>query len=347
MNTINIVWLRRDLRLFDNHALHEALKANISVLPIFIFDKNILDKLEKPYDNRVQFIHNTIKQLQLQLEVFGGSIHCWHSTPLEVFNTLIKTYNINAVYTNHDYETYGIERDDAINALLAKHNIAFNSFKDQVLFEKNEVVKDDGLPYTVFTPYSKKWKQKLGNTQFTNYDCSGIKNHCYQTKEKLIPTLVQMGFEETSFTYPNHEVALDIVKKYSTQRDYPGIRGTTQLGLHLRFGTISIRQLANIAIKNNETYLNELIWRDFYHMILYNFPHINKGKAFKPIYDNVQWNNNEAAFKAWCEGNTGYPIVDAGMRELNTTGFMHNRVRMITASFLTGVGEKLILQKNY
>ena len=334
MTTVNIMWFRRDLRLTDNHALYHALKANQNVLPIFIFDINILNKLEDKTDLRVQFIHQTLSQLQLQLSKFGSTLQVFYGDPVVVFKNLQQQYNINSVYTNHDYETYGITRDLAVKNLLAINNIKFESYKDQVIFEKSEVVKDDGLPYTVFTPYSKRWKLALANSPITPYDSLTLKNNFYKQVAIPLPSLESMGFIATNFIYPTAEANLEIIKKYSTQRDYPGINSTSKLGLHLRFGTISIRALALTAIANNDTYLSELIWRDFYHAILFHFPHVGQGIAFRPIYDKITWRNNTTEFEAWCNGQTGYPIVDAGMRELNATGFMHNRVRMITASFL-------------
>jgi deoxyribodipyrimidine photo-lyase len=334
MQKINIVWLRRDLRLEDNVALFNALGSKNPVLPLFIFDKNILDKLEDKTDLRVQFLHNTLTDLQKELQKIGTSLEVHYGTPIDIFNTLTKKYKIEEVFANHDYEAYGINRDIEIKAYLESSNIVFSTYKDHVIFEKHEVTKDDGLPYTVFTPYSKKWKLALAEKPNIVLDCKTNEQNYLKQKAAPIISLQSMGFNTCDFNFPTKEANLDIIKNYSAQRDFPGIESTSKLGLHLRFGTISIRALCDLAKANNETFLNELIWRDFYNAILFHFPHVNKGQAFRPIYDNIEWNNNTTEFVAWCIGKTGYPIVDAGMRELNATGFMHNRVRMIVASFL-------------
>jgi deoxyribodipyrimidine photo-lyase len=331
---INIFWFRRDLRLEDNTSLHHALKAGLPVLPIFIFDKNILDKLEDKADARVQFIHNCVNQLNNELVALGSGLSIYYSTPVEVFKQLIAQYQIDTVFANNDYEYYARERDNEVAKMLTAINCKFNSYKDHVIFEKDEVLKDDGKPYTVFTPYSRKWKQKLDENTFKEFDTSNINSNFHKLKPLPIVGLSEMGFKSTTHDYPSKSVEASLVKNYAAQRDIPSVAGTSHLGLHLRFGTISTRSLAKYSSNLSETFLNELIWRDFYHCITWHFPHVGKGKAFKPVYDNIVWRNDEADYKAWCQGQTGYPIVDAGMRELNATGFMHNRVRMIVASFL-------------
>jgi deoxyribodipyrimidine photo-lyase len=248
---------------------------------------------------------------------------------------LLKKYSVATVYTNHDYEAYAAERDGAIENLLKENAAAFYTYKDQVIFEKAEVVKDDGKPYSVFTPYSRKWKAALKETHLKGYASEKMFENFYKQKALTIPSLKSMGFKASGKTFPAKQLSKELVRKYTGNRDYPAINGTSKLGVHLRFGTISIRQLVKHVQPLNETFLNELIWRDFYHMILWNFPHVGKGKAFREEYDWIKWCNNEAEFEKWCRGKTGYPIVDAGMRELNETGYMHNRVRMIVASFLT------------
>jgi deoxyribodipyrimidine photo-lyase len=303
------------------------------VLPVFIFDTNILDQLPTKADRRVEFIHNALTGLQQQLKELDSTLIVYHDTPLNAFKQLVKQYTISAVFTNHDYEPYARERDESIAQFLKEHDITFHTYKDQVIFEKNEVVKDDGKPYTIFTPYSKKWKARL-NEYLKSYPTKKYFNNFYQQAAKRIPSLQAIGFEKAGKAFPTDSPDNAIIKQYDKQRDIPGIDGTSHLGVHLRFGTISIRQLAQKASKLNETFLNELIWREFFQMILWHFPNVGKGKAFKAEYDFIKWRNNEKEFTRWCEGNTGYPIVDAGMRELNATGFMHNRVRMITASFL-------------
>ncbi|THU32005.1 deoxyribodipyrimidine photo-lyase [Niastella caeni] len=331
---INIFWFRRDLRLHDNAGLYHALKSNNPVLPIFIFDTNILDQLPQKADRRVTFIHDALKQMQQQLSETGSTLQAFHDTPLNAFKLLAQQYTIEQVFTNHDYEPYARERDEAIAQFLQQHNIAFHTYKDQVIFEKEEVVKDDGKPYTVFTPYSRKWKAALNEFYLKSYSTEKYFYNFYQQSIKPVPTLKSIGFEETGASFPSATFDNNIIQEYDQRRDFPAIAGTSRLGVHLRFGTISVRQLAKQATQLNDTFLNELIWRDFFQMILWHFPHVGKGKAFKAEYDFIQWRNKEDEFARWCAGNTGYPIVDAGMRELNATGFMHNRVRMITASFL-------------
>ncbi len=333
MHKITIFWFRRDLRLEDNAGLYHALRSGKAVLSIFIFDTNILDKLENKADRRVEFILNAINDLNSQLQKLGSLLKVLHGSPDNVFKKLITEYDIETVFTNHDYEPYAKERDEAISAFLASKNISLKTFKDQCIFERNEVVKDDGKPYTVFTPYSKKWKQKLNEFYVKDYPCQTYFKNFYQTKTFTIPSLSELGFEKTDLETPAAKADLDIIKHYKESRDFPAIRGTSRLSVHLRFGTVSIRSLVKIALQYNDTWLNELIWRDFYMMILDHFPHAAKN-SFKPQYNRIIWRNNEEEFKAWREGKTGFAIVDAGMRELNATGFMHNRVRMITASFL-------------
>lgn len=333
-DNIIIFWFRRDLRLEDNKGLIEALQKGLPVLCIFIFDKNILDKLSDKSDKRVSFIHKSIIELQEQLVEFNSSLKVFHDTPLNTFKQLTQLYSISHVFANHDYERYGIERDQLVNDFLSNHQIAFHTYKDQVIFEKKEVVKDSGDPYTVFTPYSKKWKAIWRTTTITFENIKDFKKRFFKIEPQPIPEMADLGFQNTPLIFPEKNINSKILLQYNKNRDFPGITGTSHLGIHLRFGTISIRLLAKESEKISEAFLNELIWRDFYHMICWNFPHINHYKSFKPAYDQIQWVNNEKDFESWCMGNTGYPIVDAGMRELNETGFMHNRVRMIVASFL-------------
>jgi deoxyribodipyrimidine photo-lyase len=338
--SVILFWFRRDLRFKDNtglyHALKLAQKLELKVLPIFIFDKMILDKLEDKADRRVDFIHQTITELQATLTEKGKSFWVHHGTPVEAFELLTKQYQIHSVFTNQDYEPYGINRDAQITKQLAKDKIDFCSYKDQVIFEKSEVTKEDGKPYTVFTPYSRRWKAAWeANTPKLLPSEKGLE-YFIDSKPLKIPSLKAMGFEQTDLVVPAKKWKESTVKNYTEQRNFPAKEGgTSHLGMHLRFGTISIRQLALETASINTTYLNELIWRDFYHMILWHFPHVAEGKSFRAQYDLIEWRNNEKEFEAWCNGQTGYPIVDAGMRELNANGFMHNRVRMIVASFLT------------
>lgn len=331
---VAIFWYRRDLRLEDNAGLFHALKSGYKVLPIFIFDKNILDKLENKKDQRVEFIHKALTEIQEQLVSFGSSLLVKYGSPIEIWKSLISDFDIAEVYTNHDYEKYAIERDKQIGELLNANGIAFYTFKDQTIFEKNEVLSGAGTPYTVFTPYSRKWKERLNEFYLKSYPTEKYFGNFQKSSLYSLPTLNEIGFNETGSVFPKKELREELIKKYDEVRDIPSILGTSRLSVHLRFGTVSIRKLTQKAFALNEKWLNELIWRDFYMNILYHFPHIAEGKSFRKEYDNIVWRNNQAEFKRWCDGKTGYPIVDAGMRELNATGFMHNRVRMITASFL-------------
>ncbi len=329
-----IFWFRRDLRLEDNAGLYHALKGPDPVLPLFIFDREILDQLENRTDRRVEFIYTVILEMQEKLVQMGSGLEIQYGYPIDVFKKLLDQHDITAVFTNTDYEPYATERDTAVKNLLSEKKIAFHSYKDQVIFEKGEVLKDDGKPYTVFTPYSRKWKAQVDKFYLYSYPVKKYWHNFFQWKSKAILALASMGFKATGEPFPSSSIRPTLLKKYADQRDLPGIEGTSRLGVHLRFGTISIRVLARMAAAASDVFLGELIWRDFYQMILWHFPHVGNGKAFKPAYDHIRWRNNEQEFEKWCKGETGYPIVDAGMRELNTTGFMHNRVRMITASFL-------------
>jgi deoxyribodipyrimidine photo-lyase len=331
---VSLFWFRRDLRLEDNAGLYHALKNGHPVLPFFLFDRNILDLLENKTDRRVDFIYRTLQEMQKKLRQHGSALEVFYGRPEEAFRHLLAEYDLAAVYANRDYEPYATERDHGIQTLLAEKDIPFHSYKDQVIFETNEVLKDDGRPYTIFTPYSRKWRSLLNDFALKSYPVKKYHRHFYPWKGKAFPSLISMGFKPTSASFPPATINTELLKRYGEQRDYPGIQGTSRLGLHLRFGTIGIRTLANKAAEHSDTYLNELIWRDFYQMILWHFPQVGKGRAFKPVYDGIQWRNDEKDFEQWCTGNTGYPLVDAGMRELNTTGFMHNRVRMVVASFL-------------
>lgn len=328
-----LFWHRRDLRIDDNAGLYHALKEG-EVQPVFIFDNQILSKLPAN-DQRIIFIHQEIERLQSEYKALGSSLLICYGNPVELIPKLAIDTGSNLVYTNRDYEPYARERDKVIFDQLKRHGIDFKGAKDHVIFEKEEVVKLDGLPYTVFTPYSRKWREKLNEFYLKPYPTATYASSLAKSQYTEIPTLASMGFEGTkSVTFPDRTVELNKVNSYHTNRDIPSIDGTTRLSLHLRFGTISIRELARMANQHNATYLNELIWRDFYQMIIFHFPH-SATNSFKKQYDAIPWENNEIHFQAWCEGKTGYPLVDAGMRELNATGFMHNRVRMVVASFLT------------
>jgi len=330
---VNIFWFRRDLRLNDNHGLFEALRSGLPVLPVFIFDSTILEKLPED-DLRVAFIYNRINTLNKQLEKFNRKIAVYHGKPAAVFKDIISKYSINAVYTNHDYEPYATERDKAVQHILKGAGITFNTFKDQVLFEAGEIQKPDGTPYVVFTPYSKKWIEKMNAEGVDHYNSESLPENLWEKTPSTIPTPAQMGFNFPRKQVIDPEIPSELVKNYAESRNFPDQDKTTRLGVHLRFGTISVRECINEGRKHSPAWLNELIWREFFMQILAHFPKV-VNNAFKSDYDRILWANNEDHFKSWCEGMTGYPLVDAGMRELKHTGFMHNRVRMVVASFLT------------
>lgn len=331
---LTLFWFRRDLRLEDNHGLFQALNNTEAVLPVFIFDKEILDKLSNKKDKRVSFIHKTLAALNAELIKKGSSLLIIHDSSLNAFEKICKTFDVKQVFTNHDYEPQAIERDAKVSDWLKAKDIGFHSFKDQVVFEKSEVMKSDGLPYTIFTPYSKIWKLKFAEKPLLTFPSEKLTDNFIKTKPYAFPALDEIGFEETEANISSIIPDAAIIRNYEATRNFPAIEGTSKLSIHLRFGTVSVRALVKAANELSEQWLNELIWREFFMMILFHFPHV-KNSCFKKKYDFIPWRNNEAEFRAWCKGETGYPIVDAGMRELNETGFMHNRVRMIVASFLT------------
>ncbi len=331
---ISICWLRRDMRLHDNAALYYALKSGYPVLVLFIYDRDILDQLDDKRDRRVEFIHNQVLGLQEQLTGMASTILARYGRPVDVFKDLLQEFDIAEVYTNYDYETYAKLRDRAVAGMLAEHGIGFNgSYKDTTLLDRDEVRSGGGGAYTVFTPYSKNWLSKLEDPfQLKSYPTEQYFNHFYKTSPQGIPTLAEMGFEPLGEAFPKPVVDDALLKTYQEMRDFPARTGTSELGIHLRFGTISIRDLARQARASSDTFLKELAWRDFYFQVLEHFPHVEH-HAFRREYDNIRWRNNEDEFEKWCLGQTGYPLVDAGMRQLNETGWMHNRVRMVTASF--------------
>jgi deoxyribodipyrimidine photo-lyase len=332
---ITLFWHRRDLRLHDNAGLYHALKSGYPVLSVFIFDQAILDKLDDKCDRRVAFIHQAISDLQAQLTQIGSTLIVRYGKPLEIWKQLTQEHSIAEVHTNHDYEPYALQRDKAVGELLNARGTAFYTHKDQCIFEKSEILSGAGTPYTVFTPYSRKWKETANDFYYQSYPNEQYFSHFLKTDALPLPSLESMGFEATGQPFPAKTVRDELVEHYKERRDIPSIQGTSRLSVHLRFGTISIRELARHTKDLSETFLNELIWRDFYMQILWHFPHVGEGRAFRAEYDKIEWRRDEAQFQKWCDGLTGYPIVDAGMRELNATGFMHNRVRMVVASFLT------------
>jgi deoxyribodipyrimidine photo-lyase len=332
--SVTIVWFRRDLRLDDNTALYYALQEKAPVLPLFLFDTNILDDLEEKKDARVQFIHQKVAEIKAELEEKDSSMLIKHATPEDAWKAVLEAYNVKAVYTNRDYEPYAKERDRNIENLLSKDDIPFYTFKDQVIFEKSEVLNESDEPYKVFTPYKDKWLAKYKRASVQPCDYSWRRFKFFTTKPLPMPSLSDMGFEESNVPIPEEKIKTGIIKTYDKTRDYPAQDGTSRIGIHLRHGTISIRQAVLQGVELNDVWLSELIWREFYMMILDHFPKV-VDQSFKPKYDKLPWKNDRQEFQKWCDGLTGYPIVDAGMRQLNSIGYMHNRVRMITASFLS------------
>lgn len=332
MQKTSIFWFRRDLRLDDNKGLSEALKSDEKVIPIFIFDRDILDHLEDKYDRRVDYIHQALEKINLELKEFESNLLTFYGKPLNIFKQLQKDYDIKAVYCNRDYEPAAIKRDDEVKDFLNSKDIEFIDFKDQVIFEKSDVVKDNGEPYTVYTPFSSKWKKILTEDDYKSVRIN--KEQFLKLPSKKILSLKEIGFEKTDLDFEEPGLESKIIDVYDKTRDFPALDATTHLGIALRFGTISIRKCVKFALSHNETWLNELIWREFFMQILFHFPKV-VNYCFKEKYENIVWRNNEAEFEKWCNGETGYPIVDAGMRQLNQTGQMHNRIRMVVASFLT------------
>jgi len=332
---ITLFWFRRDLRISDNAALYAALLEKTPVQPIFIFDTDILNDLQNPEDKRVSFIYEQIERLKKEFVELGSDLWVFYDSPLAVFQNLTQKIAISAVFANNDYEPYAQTRDKAISELCKTKGIPFKTFKDQVIFEKSEVTKSDGKPYTVFTPYMRRWKDTLINNPIQNYDTKPLLGNLNLTNRiSQLPTLDDMGFKKTAHGVTPPIIPTNIIAHYQDTRDLMGLEGTSRLSVHLRFGTISIRQLVSMALKTNETFLNELIWREFYMQILWHFPKVVT-QSFKPNYDAIPWNSSQSDYERWCSAQTGYPIVDAAMNQLLQTGFMHNRSRMIVASFLT------------
>ena len=331
---LNIFWFRRDLRLEDNVGFCKALHGKHRVMPIFIFDKKILDELPED-DARVSFIFENVQKIRQQLQEHDSSIAVYHGEPLEIFKRVLKEHEIENVITNHDYEPYARERDKEIREFLSKNNIGFHTFKDQVIFEKDEIVKDDGDPYVVYTPYMKKWKSNFNaEKQLKSFDPSKIMSNLIEHSRLPNLSLSDMGFRKSSIKVPDYTVSSQLIDNYKKTRNFPAKDGTSHLGPHLRFGTVSIRRMMARAIESkDEVFWQELIWREFFMQILFHYPK-TVHNAFRKKYDRISWRNNETEFENWKEGKTGYPLVDAGMRQLNATGYMHNRVRMLVASFL-------------
>ena len=323
---ISIFWFRRDLRLEDNTALNQALSKKLQVLPVFIFDEEILHELPNN-DPRVNFIYNSLNKIDQTLKKHNSSLLCLRGKPIKIWKNLLEKFQIESVFVNKDYEPYARHRDQKIKQILEKHGISFISLKDQVIHEENEILKNDNNPYTVFTPYKRKWLELYEAKPYTNK----VDFNNFYSKIRVFPSMEELGIKKSDISVKDFD--LSKVDDYEQIRDYPHIDQTSYLSPHLRFGTVSIREILSKLKPNNSVFQSELIWREFFMQILYHFPHVVT-KNFKPKYNAIKWLNNSTDFEKWCTGKTGYPIVDAGMRQLNKTGYMHNRVRMITAGFL-------------
>ncbi|CAM4328691.1 cryptochrome/photolyase family protein [Gillisia hiemivivida] len=328
-----VFWFRRDLRLDDNVGFLQALKGEFPVLPIFIFDSEILDDLPKN-DARLNFIFDTLQKMRKELQTKGSSLAMYFGKPAAIFKELFDQYDIQKIYTNRDYEPYAKQRDEKIEKLASDNNVEFLTFKDQVIFEKDEVVKGNGDPYVVYTPYMKLWKAEFKKIELEVHYTSQYLDNLIQNSRLPNLSLGDIGFEASTQKVPDYEVTPSLIQDYEAKRNYPAKDATSHLGPHLRFGTVGIRKIMKKAIsEKNEIFWQELIWREFFMQILYHFPD-TPTDAFKKKYDRIEWRNNKEEFKKWKTGTTGYPMVDAGMRQLNESGFMHNRVRMLVGSFL-------------
>ncbi len=324
--SISIAWLRRDLRLDDNRAIYEAHQTGDKVLVLFIFDTDIIDELDKD-DHRITFIYDNLEKISTELNNQKSALLIQKGRPLDIWKKLVSEYDIKSVHIARDYEPYAKERDREILNLLSSNNIIFKGYKDQVVFEKSEIVKQDNAPYTVFTPYKNKWVEAFKKNSNQNFE---LKKFNFLSYSSSFPSLTELGFKRSEKTVQPFQI--DDLDNYKIERDIPSLDHTSKLSPHLRFGTVSIRKIVD-KMKGNEVFLSELILREFFMQILYHFPQVID-QNFKEKYNGIQWRNDEVEFKKWCAGTTGYPMVDAGMRQLNQTGYMHNRVRMITAGFL-------------
>ena len=327
-----IFWFRRDLRLDDNHALFKALKSGYDVLPIFIFDSNITIKLNQN-DHRLNYINNVLDGLNKRLSENKKKIYTYKGDPIEIISKLIIKLKIKEIYLNKDYEPYAIDRDDKIEKLCVANNVSYNSFKDHVIFEEDQIVKKDGTPYVVYTPYSRKWIEKFQSNQLDSYP-SELNLGSFVDSDKIREVNYLMDFEKNIISPKTYNLNKDLIDKYEETRNFPALDSTSRIGVNLRFGTVSTRKIVKTSSeRSNNTFLKELIWREFFIQILWHFPHTTE-KSFKDKYERIEWRNDMDDFKLWCDGKTGYPIVDAGMNQLNKTGFMHNRLRMVVGSFL-------------
>ncbi len=344
-----LVWFRRDLRDYDHAALYHALKRARQVACAFVFDREILDALADPADRRVEFIHASVCELQQALEARGGGLVVRYGYARDEIVRLAVDFEVDAVFFNHDDDPEALARDSAVDAALGARGIAVHHCKDAVIFEREEVLTSAGRPYSVFTPYKNAWLKTLTPFQLRAYPVDARADRL-APQSTPVPGLQDMGFVSTNLRelrLPTGMAGgaqlfddfLQRIDRYQEARDFPAQKGPSYLSVHLRFGTVSVRQLAAAAWQHGgrgaQTWLSELIWRDFYHQILWHRPDVASGHAFKPQYDALPWPNPPTHFEAWCEARTGYPLVDAAMRQLNQTGYMHNRLRMVTAAFLT------------
>ncbi|GHA61606.1 cryptochrome/photolyase family protein [Pontibacter akesuensis] len=328
-----LFWFRRDLRLHDNAGLFHALASGKPVLPLFIFDRAILAKLEDKADARVSFIHDTVTKMQRELEDSGSTLLVKYGEPLEVLSELLNKYEVEGIYTNRDYEPYAQERDKAMAELAQQHQVEFSTFKDQVIFEKSEIMTQSGTPYKVYTPYKNAWKKAFTSEMAAPYTCREYFRQLLPHFKTNLPTLQEIGFTRSKIEVPPHDLSPETLSAYHSTRNLPALDATSRLSPHLRFGTVSVREAVKEALAHNDVWLQELIWREFFMQLLFHFP-ASADSSFSPKFSSINWRNIEEEFQRWCEGTTGFPLVDAGMRELNETGFMHNRVRMVVASFL-------------
>ncbi|MCU0428966.1 MAG: DNA photolyase family protein [Cytophagaceae bacterium] len=331
--SIAVFWFRRDLRVEDNAGLYQALTSGLPVLPVFIFDTTILRKLEDKTDPRVTFIHQSLQELHQIFSAHGSGLQVYTGEPLEVWMELLERYPVSKVFANHDYEPYARERDELVRQYLQQKGISFTTCKDHVIFEKDEILSDQGMPYRVYTPYKRKWLASLREPMLAPHPSE---NHLHQLRAGSghLPDLASIGFRKSLISLPTREVKQGLIRTYDQYRDFPAMDATSRLGIHFRFGTVSIRAKARKAMALNEVWLSELIWREFFIQLMFHFPAAMRN-AFNSKFEQIPWRNSQEDFERWCHGQTGYPLVDAGMRELNATGHMHNRVRMVTASFLT------------
>jgi deoxyribodipyrimidine photo-lyase len=327
---INIFWFRRDLRFYDNTGLNSAFDAGLPVLPLFIFDEEIINELPAD-DARITFIYERLSGLDDELHKYGSSLLVMKGKPENVFIKLMESYDINSVYINKDYEPYAVSRDSSVCALVNKKQISLLSFKDQVIFEGNEVVKPDNKPYTIFTPYKQKWLSEFRKLSPAGNKNRDLRSGNFYKFSSRFPSLEEIGFRRSNMKVRQFDSS--VITDYEKYRDLPAEDRTSYLSPHLRFGTVSIRSIVSRAMELNQVFLSELIWREYFMQILFHFPAVVTGN-FRSVYDDIRWMNDEKSFERWCIGETGYTIVDAGMRQLNETGYMHNRVRMITAGFL-------------